>query len=153
MVCVSMQTTNTGQGGAYVLKGYGAIDPAWLRDCLRLFKNHQVNIRRLVLMQDALSDCLPDCLSMLEIQFALPATEASQRPSLAQAQAAALPITSTIPPVTTLDRKQVQALPASISIESTPNNTPYDGFLRELEAHVAQQMWKESTLTSNSCQS
>jgi hypothetical protein len=51
----------------YVLKGYGQIDPAWARDCVLLFKMHQVNIRKLVLLKIG----HPDCFSMLEIQFVL----------------------------------------------------------------------------------
>ncbi len=55
----------------YILKGYGQIDPAWARACVLLFKSHQVNIRKLVLLKNG----HPDYFSMLEIQFAL-ATEA-----------------------------------------------------------------------------
>ena len=51
----------------YVLKGYGRIEPGWMQDCFRLFKERSVNIRRLVLMKT--ED--PDCFSMLEIQFVL----------------------------------------------------------------------------------
>ena len=51
----------------YLLKGYGRIAPDWMRDCFRLFKERQVNIRKLVLMQNG----DPTCFSMLEIQFVL----------------------------------------------------------------------------------
>jgi hypothetical protein len=61
----------------YVLKGHGAIDPAWMRGCLNLFKERRVNIRRLVVTSDALlSHDDARCFSMLEIQFALPAADA-----------------------------------------------------------------------------
>lgn len=50
---------------AYTLKGYGAFDMAWVRDCFRLFRARQVNIRKLLLLN---SD--PGC-AMLEIQFTL----------------------------------------------------------------------------------
>jgi hypothetical protein len=51
----------------YRLKGYGTIDAAWLRECLALFKQQQVNIRRLVVMQNG----QPSCYGMVEIHFVL----------------------------------------------------------------------------------
>lgn len=51
----------------YTLKGYGRIEPGWMRECFRLFKTRGVNIRKLVLMKNG----QPDCFSMLELQFAV----------------------------------------------------------------------------------
>jgi hypothetical protein len=53
---------------SYTLKGYGRIDPAWMRDCFQLFKERRVNIRKLLLMQDG----DPAYYSMLELQFVVP---------------------------------------------------------------------------------
>ncbi len=53
---------------AYTLKGYGTFDMAWMRDCFRLFKDRQVNIRKLLLLKSGPSQAC----SMLEIQFTLP---------------------------------------------------------------------------------
>ncbi|HEY9745450.1 MAG TPA: hypothetical protein V6C99_04465 [Oculatellaceae cyanobacterium] len=60
-----------GQNGAYILKGYGQIDPEWARAFLGLFKTRQVNIRRLVFLQTDLSK--KD--AMLEIHFFPPGGE------------------------------------------------------------------------------
>lgn len=57
---------------AYVLKGYGRIEPAWVQMLLALFKREKINIRRLILLQGA----HPTCFSMLEVHFALPDGEA-----------------------------------------------------------------------------
>ncbi|HEY9687897.1 MAG TPA: hypothetical protein V6C52_13055 [Coleofasciculaceae cyanobacterium] len=57
----------------YTLKGYGRIDPAWMRDCFQLFKERRINIRKLLLMQNG----DPAYYSMLELQFVLP-SEAAQ---------------------------------------------------------------------------
>lgn len=61
---------------AYVLKAQGEFDVAWMRDCFRLFKERQVNIRKFLLLRKGNADAA----SMLEIQFVLaennPASEA-----------------------------------------------------------------------------
>lgn len=54
-------------GAAYILKGHGSIDPAWVRNCFRLFKERSVNIRKLVLLKNG----QPNYFAMLEIQFVL----------------------------------------------------------------------------------
>jgi hypothetical protein len=51
----------------YTLKGTGRIDPAWMRECFRLFKERRINIRKLLLMQNG----DPGCFSLLELQFVL----------------------------------------------------------------------------------
>lgn len=70
----------------YLLKGYGAIAPEWMGDCLCLFRECGVTIRRLVLLQGTFQEALDghcppegepaslnsDCFNMVEIQFALP---------------------------------------------------------------------------------
>lgn len=58
-------------GTAYLLKGHGSIEPDWVRDCFRLFKDRAVNIRKLVLLRNG----QPDHFAMLEIQFTLPVDE------------------------------------------------------------------------------
>ena len=59
-------------GTAYIFKGHGSIEPDWVRDCFRLFRDRAVNIRKLVLLRDG----QPEHFAMLEIQFVLPASEA-----------------------------------------------------------------------------
>lgn len=61
-------------GAAYILKGYGTIDPQWMRECFHLFRESAVNIRKLVLLKNG----HPERFSFLEIQFVLPATEAER---------------------------------------------------------------------------
>lgn len=75
----------------YVLQGYGTIDPNWVQSCLHLFKDGQVNLRKVVLLKN--QD--PVRFSMLEIHFALPKTpseptqdERLNHPFIAQLQAA-----------------------------------------------------------------
>jgi len=58
----------------YVLQGYGAIEPNWVQFCLHLFKNEQVNLRKVVLLKN--QD--PLYFSMLEIHFVLPKTQAGK---------------------------------------------------------------------------
>ena len=59
----------------YLLSGVGVIDPLWVRACLNLFREEQVNIRRLVLLQDTPSSSPPDAsFSHLELQFTLSAS-------------------------------------------------------------------------------
>ncbi len=50
---------------AFTFKGYGRIDPVWMRECLQLFRERQINIRKLVLLKNG----DPACFSMMEIQF------------------------------------------------------------------------------------
>lgn len=57
---------------AYILKGYGDIEPAWLGRCLQLFKEDRINIRKLVLLKDG----SPSCFGMMEIHFMLAQPEA-----------------------------------------------------------------------------
>lgn len=52
----------------YILKGYGNIDPAWVKRCFNLFREQDVNIRKLLLLKNG----HPDCFSMLEVHFILP---------------------------------------------------------------------------------
>ena len=54
----------------YILQGYGAIAPQWVQHCLHLFKQEQVNLRKVVLLKNG----TPECFSMLEIHFLLPQT-------------------------------------------------------------------------------
>jgi glycine cleavage system regulatory protein len=49
----------------YVLKGYGTIEPGWVQDCFRLFRERSINIRKLLLLKTA----DPDKYAMLEVQF------------------------------------------------------------------------------------
>jgi hypothetical protein len=63
----------------YILKGYGSIDPAWVRDCFCLFRDRAVNIRKLVL----LSNGQPERYAMLELHFVLSPDEvANSQPGL-----------------------------------------------------------------------
>jgi hypothetical protein len=57
-----------GNEGAYILKGYGQIDPDWVLRFFSLFKQQQVNIRKLVLLKNG----HPACFSMLEVHFIPP---------------------------------------------------------------------------------
>jgi hypothetical protein len=52
----------------YILKGYGRIDSGWVKDCFGLFREQDVNIRKLLLLKNG----HPDCFSMLEVHFVLP---------------------------------------------------------------------------------
>jgi hypothetical protein len=52
----------------YILQGHGAIEAHWVQGCLHLFKRHQINLRKVVLLKNG----NPDCFSMLEIHFLLP---------------------------------------------------------------------------------
>lgn len=61
-------------GAAYILKGYGSIDPQWVRECFHLFKENSVNIRKLVLLKNG----QPDRFALLEIQFVLPQEQAQE---------------------------------------------------------------------------
>jgi len=58
----------------YILKGYGSIQPDWVQDCLRLFKDEQINLRKMVLLKNG----DPKCFSMLEIHFLLPQASTAQ---------------------------------------------------------------------------
>ena len=59
---------------AYVLKAHGTIDAEWLQDCLDLFKERNVCIRKLLLLKD----CHPDYFSMMELHFNLPQQAVSE---------------------------------------------------------------------------
>ena len=82
----------------YVLKGYGNIDPGWVRECFGLFKAQDVCIRKLLLLKNG----NPACFSMLEIHFSLPQLD-----------------------------------------EALPDHP----FLTDLSSRLAEQDWKEQTLT------
>lgn len=57
----------------YVFSGIGLIDPIWVRVCLNLFREQQVNIRRLLLQQDpSHNGASLNAFSRLEFQFGLP---------------------------------------------------------------------------------
>jgi hypothetical protein len=60
-----------GNEGAYILKGYGQIDPNWMLRFFSLFKQQQVNIRKLILLKNG----HPACFSMLEVHFIPPSGE------------------------------------------------------------------------------
>lgn len=72
-------------GTAYILKGYGSIDPQWMRECFHLFRENAVNIRKLVLLKNG----HPDRFFQLEIQFVPPA-DATQTAEFIQALTARL---------------------------------------------------------------
>lgn len=55
----------------YCLKGYGELDPLWVKDLLALFKSQAVNIRKLVLLKAE----RPDMFALLEVVFALPSDD------------------------------------------------------------------------------
>jgi hypothetical protein len=56
----------------YALKGYGNIDPGWVRECFGLFKAQDVCIRKLLLLKSGNASSDTGGFSMLEIHFALP---------------------------------------------------------------------------------
>ena len=60
------------QGRVYCLKGYGQIQQNWVCDFFEVFKQHQVNIRKLILLKN---EQPPHCFSMLELHFVLPVGE------------------------------------------------------------------------------
>lgn len=53
--------------GVYILKGYGHLEPVWVNRFFALFRQRQVNIRKLVLLKNG----HPECFSMLEVHFVL----------------------------------------------------------------------------------
>lgn len=61
--------------GQYVFKGVGQIDADWVGLCLHLFRQKQINIRRLVLLKDlqkpVQAQVNPSCFSCMELQFTL----------------------------------------------------------------------------------
>ncbi len=59
----------------YVLKGYGDIDPGWIRECFGLFKVQEVCIRKLLLLKNGNVSSKTADFSMLEIHFTLPLSE------------------------------------------------------------------------------
>jgi hypothetical protein len=58
----------------YVLKGYGSIDPRWVQNFFNLFKEQEVNIRKLLLTKNG----NPVCFSMLEVHFTLSVEQEAQ---------------------------------------------------------------------------
>jgi hypothetical protein len=70
----SLQDSNV----QYVFSGAGSIDPFWVRTCLNLFRERQVNIRRLVLLRAIPEHKSRDAFfSHMELQFSLPVSPAA----------------------------------------------------------------------------
>lgn len=62
------------KASTYCLKGYGELDPLWVKDLLALFRSQSVNIRKLVLLKAE----RPDVFAVLEVVFALPGEDSAQ---------------------------------------------------------------------------
>ncbi len=62
------------KGITYCLKGYGELDPSWIKELLALFRSQSVNIRKLVLVKAE----QPDRFALLEVVFALPGDHSGQ---------------------------------------------------------------------------
>jgi hypothetical protein len=72
VVCMTASTQ-------YVFKGVGQIDADWVGLCLHLFRQKQINIRRLVLLKGLQKQAQPQanssCFSCMELQFTLPGNQ------------------------------------------------------------------------------
>lgn len=62
------------EAATYCLKGYGELDPLWVKELLALFKSQSVNIRKLVLLKVD----RPDVFAVLEVVFALPGDDSPE---------------------------------------------------------------------------
>ncbi len=62
------------EAATYCLKGYGELDPLWVKELLALFKSQSVNIRKLVLLKVDRADVF----AVLEVVFALPGDDSPQ---------------------------------------------------------------------------